>query len=89
MGLQSSPASRVHGYKGRIASVLAEAGAEPFRHKFNATAVSVPGDIYPRLSRPQATKMLALPWHPPLRFGQLALRTEGEKFTCTQTHFSS
>lgn len=31
------------------------------------------------------TKISALLWHPLSRFGQLALRTEGEKFTCPQT----
>lgn len=32
--------------------------------------------------------MLALMWHPILCLGHLALRIEGEKFTCTQTHTS-
>lgn len=32
-----------------------------------------------------ATKISALLWHPLSCFGQLALRTEGEKFTCMET----
>lgn len=62
--------------EGSLAGVLTEAGAELFRLTFNATAVSVPVDVRPGLRRPRTTKC-QLDGGSTLRFGQLALRTEG------------
>lgn len=48
-------------------------------------AISVPVNMYPRLCRPQLQKYqlcCGIHFH---ALGQLALRTEGEKFTCTET----